>query len=61
MFAPFMVVRSGSLNGKTTLLGAELKNLVPGPLAIETRFVFGKADFGSNKQNQIGLDARIVF
>ena len=61
MLRPFVDVRSGSLNGKTTLLGAELKNLVPGPFAIETRFVFGKADIGSTKQNQIGLDARIVF
>ncbi len=61
MFRPFLDVRSGSASGKSTLLGAELKNLVPGPMSIETRFVFGKMDFGESSQSQIGLDARIVF
>ena len=61
MFRPFVDVRSGSATGKSTLLGAELKNLVPGPMSIETRFVFGKMDFGESSQSQIGLDARIVF
>ena len=61
VFKPYINTSTSATNVKSTLIGAELKQLIQAPRFVNLNFVFGQVedDFGSERQ--VGLDVRILF